>query len=380
MKRVVKLTETELYDIVKKILKEQTQSAYTETQFKPKNYGSLFDLGKYQDSDGSIKQAIQSDRESLIKFMDSQNSADFTAKIIAGESLVTNPLQFKQKGSLALARAKTVYDILNDVYSDLIAAGTLKLIMPTLKEVVIGTTPYKPGDQNDPTKLKNYKKEQYVSLKLIGTGKSLKCNEPLPVSGKKAEAPNFEFIYNEQLRLNPKIKGINYKAFAIPDRPIVVQEDGTKTSPPYFVREYDSAPIYELKYVLELAIKNYLYPNSECFKGVEFVDVYSTKYLSYVKSDILSLGKILVSILENLQSDLTPELKIMYNELIKNQLSLTLVNKNSQLMKKIFSKSPKIILNNNGTLFSVNMQQTPSIKIGSYAPLDNTKFEITPYC
>ena len=92
------------------------------------------------------------------------------------------------------------------------------------------------------------------------------------------------------------------------------------------------------------------------------------------------MGKILVSILENLQSDLTPELKIMYNELIKNQLSLTLVNKNSQLMKKIFSKSPKIILNNNGTLFSVNMQPTPSIKIGSYAPLDNTKFEITPYC
>ncbi len=40
-------------------------------------------------------------------------------------SLVTNPQQFKQKGSLALARAKTVYGILNDVYSDLGYSGNV---------------------------------------------------------------------------------------------------------------------------------------------------------------------------------------------------------------------------------------------------------------
>jgi hypothetical protein len=47
-------------------------------------------------------------------------------------------------------------------------------------------------------------------------------------------------------------------------------------------------------------------------------------------------------------------------------------------MKTIFYKSPKIILNNKGTPFKLNMQQTPSIKVGSYAPLDDTKFNITP--
>ena len=38
------------------------------------------------------------------------------------------------------------------------------------------------------------------------------------------------------------------------------------------------------------------------------------------------------------------------------------------------------VTNPNGTPFNVNMQQTPTIKIGSYAPLDNTIFQITPFC
>jgi hypothetical protein len=388
MKKIVKLTEAQLYDIVKKVLKEQSQqtpSAYTETQFKPKNYGSLFDLGKYEDTDGSIKQAIQADRESLINFMDSQNSADFTAKIIAGESQVTNPPQFKQKGSLALARAKTVYNILNDVYSDLIASGRMKIIMPTIKEVVIGSTPYKTGDQNDPTKLQKYKQEQYVSMKLIGTGQTLRCNVPLPVKGKKADAPNFDFLYNEKLRLNPKIKGINYKAFTIPDRPIVVQENGERTSPPFFVRERQGEPYYELKFPLELAIKYHLYPNSLAFNGIQTVDAYTNKVIPYFKADENSrgqLGRVIVEILKNLESDLTPELKQLYDNLVANgnKFTIQIFNSNAVILKKVFSKSPKIVTNSNGTPFNVNMQQTPSIKVGSYAPLDDTRFEITPYC
>lgn len=388
MKKVVKITEADLKRIVKKVLKEQAQSqpsVYTSQTFKPKNYGSLFDLGKYQDDSGKIKQAIEQDKEAVVNFINSQDFANFTAKIIAGESQVTNPAQFKQKGSLALARAKTVYDILTDVYSDLINAGQIKIVMPSLGEVVIGKTPYKPGDQNDPAKLEKYKQEQYVSMNLQGSGKTLKCNSPLPVKGQQGVAPNFEFIYNEELRLNPKIKGISYVAYTIPDRPIIVSSKGEKTSPPYFVREKQSEPIGELKFPLELAVKANIYPNSPAFANVEFVDAYRDKILQYVKGGIQSqqqIGGVLANILKASENNLSQPLKQLYNSLAgaNNTLTLQVFNANAAVLKDVFSKSPKIVTNPNGTPFNVNMQQTPSIKIGSYAPLDNTIFQITPFC
>jgi hypothetical protein len=388
MKKVVNITEADLKRIVKKVLKEQSQSqpsSYASQTFKPKNYGSLFDLGKYQDESGKIKQAIEQDKQAVVDFINSQDFANFTAKIIAGESQVTNPANFKQKGSLALARAKTVYDILNDVYSDLINSNQLKIVMPTIGEVVIGKTPYKTGDQNDPTKLEQYKKEQYVSMNLQGSGETLKCDTPLPVKGRQGVAPDFEFIYDEQLRLNPKIKGISYVAFTIPDRPIMVNSRGEKTSPPYFVREKESEASGELKFPLELALKSHIYPNSQAFANIEFVDAYREKILPYLKGGIASqqtVGIILAGVLKNNESNLTQPLKQLYGSLTnaKNTLTMEVFNANAAVLKDVFSKSPKIVTNPNGTPFNVNMQQTPSIKIGSYAPLENTIFQITPFC
>ena len=380
MKKVVSITEADLKRIVKKVLKEQTQ-----TLFKPRNYGSLFDLGKYQDESGKIRQAIEKDKQSVVDFMNSQDKASFTAKIGAGESQVTNPAEFKQKGSLALARAKTVSEILTDVYSDLINKGQLEIVTPSLGEVVIGKTPYKTGDQNDPSKLEQYKKEQYVSMNLQGKGETLKCNTPLPVKGRQGVAPDFEFIYDEQLKLNSKIKGISYVAFTIPDRPIIINSKGEKTSPPYFVREKQSEPIGELKFPLELAVKANIYPNSQAFVNVEFVDAYRDKILPYLKGGIQSqqqIGGVLTNILKSSENDLSQPLKQLYDALAgaNNTLTMQVFNANAAVLKDVFSKSPKIVTNPNGTPFNVNMQQTPSIKIGSYAPLDNTIFQITPFC
>jgi hypothetical protein len=388
MKKVVSITEADLKRIVKKVLKEQAQSqpsVYTSSTFKPRNYGSLFDLGKYQDESGKIRQAIEKDKQSIVDFMNSQDKASFTAKIDAGESQVKNPPEFQQQGSLALARAKTIFGILNDVYADLIADKKLKIVMPNIGEVAIGKTPYKQGDQNDPSKLEQYKKEQYVSMNLQGTGKTLKCNTPLPVKGRQGVAPDFEFVYNEELLLNAKIKGISYVAFTIPDRPIMVNSRGEKTSPPYFVREKESEASGELKFPLELALKSHIYPNSQAFANIEFVDAYREKILPYLKGGIASqqtVGIILAGVLKNNESNLTQPLKQLYGSLTnaKNTLTMEVFNANAAVLKDVFSKSPKIVTNPNGTPFNVNMQQTPSIKIGSYAPLENTIFQITPFC
>jgi len=387
-KRIIKLTESDLENIVRKVLEEQSQqsSAYSSQSFKPKNYGSLFDLGKYQDESGKIRQAIEQDKEAVVNFINSQDFANFTAKIIAGESQVTNPANFKQKGSLALARAKTVYEILTDVYSELINEGQLKIVMPSIREVVIGKTPYKPGDQNDPAKLEQYKKEQYVSMNLQGSGKTLECNKPLPVKGRQAQAPNFEFIYGEELRLNRKIKGINYQALTIPDRPIVIFADGKRSTPPYFVREkVSSEEENELKYKCELALKNSIYSQSLAFKDIEVDNSAYKSIVTYVKGGIIgqqTIGGVLVTIFNGVAGNLTPELKKLNDELVKAKNTLTpqLFNANTTLIRDVFSKTPKIVTNSKGTPFNVNMQQTRSIKIGSYAPLDDTQFIITPYC
>ena len=388
MKKVVSITEADLKRIVKKVLKEQAQSQpseYTYSTFKPRNYGSLFDLGKYQDESGKIRQAIEKDKQSIVDFMNSQDKASFTAKIDAGESMVTNPPEFKQKGSLALARAKTIVGILNDVYADLIADKKLKIVTPNIGEVAIGKTPYKPGDQNDPSKLEQYKKEQYVSMSLEGQGKTLKCNTPLSVKGTKGMAPDFEFVYKEELLLNAKIKGVKYQAYTIPDRPILIDETGKRVSPPFFVKEKEGESYQVQQYPLELALKYHLYPNSQAFQGVELINGYQNYILKYFNSGANyqgQTGAVLSNILKAQQANLTPPLKKLYDDLVStnNIMTIKVFNANSAVLKDVFTKSPKIVTYPEGYPLNVNMQQTPSIKIGSYAPLDNTVFAITPYC
>ena len=63
-----------------------------------------------------------------------------------------------------------------------------------------------------------------------------------------------------------------------------------------------------------------------------------------------------------------------------NTLTVEVFNPNTAVLKNVFSKTPRIVTNSNGTPFNVNMQQTSSIKVGSYAPLENTVFAITPFC
>ena len=72
--------------------------------------------------------------------MQGKNTKDLKVVIVAGESQVTNPKGFEQKGSLAKARAQQVEYIINKL-------GFNKVTT----ETVVGTTPYQKGDDaNDP--------------------------------------------------------------------------------------------------------------------------------------------------------------------------------------------------------------------------------------
>jgi len=82
------------------------------------------------------------------------------------------------------------------------------------------------------------------------------------------------------------------------------------------------------------------------------------------------------------EEQLTDSLKQLLSSLknSENTLTTNIFNENEETLKSVFGKSPKIVTNPNGISFDVNMQQTPSIKVGSYAPLTQTVFKITPYC
>jgi len=134
-----------------------------------------------------------------------------------------------------------------------------------------------------------------------------------------------------------------------------------------------------------LALKSHIYPNSQAFANIEFVDAYTEKILRYIKGGLTYQkisGIILAGVLKNNEANLTQPLKQLYESLTNsnNTLTMQVFNTNSAVLKDVFSKSPRIVTNINGTPLNVNMQQTPSIKIGSYAPLENTIFQITPFC
>ena len=390
-KKVIRLTEEGIEKIIRRILKEQTQSQSLPTNpsnntFEPRQYGSYFELGKYKDDNGKIEAAIKNDKTAVDKFMSETQSPTFTAEIIAGESLVPNQAEFKKPGSLALARAKTVYDILTKVYSQNISDGQLDIIMPTLDNVKFGTTPYNTGDENDPAKLEQYKKEQFVAMRLKGTGISFGCDSEIKIEGSQATAPDFKYIYDNTIMMNKDITGVQFFGFTVPDRPIIINDKNQSSVPPYFVRETSaSTKSEELRFVLELSLKSYLYPKSPAFAGVELTD-----YPVLVKGWITNptnqktIGEVFSKILKSSESSLNESLKKFYESLTNanNILTVDVYKANLEVINSVFLKSPKIITRSkeNPLPFNLTMDMTKSFKVGSYAPLDDTVFKIKAVC
>jgi hypothetical protein len=174
MKKVI-LTEDQIKRMMDKLIVSEQRGVETITKtntqqsFPTQNLGDMFEYGQV-DSE-KVKNSIYSLKPQIEEFIKNSDSGNFILKISAGESLVTNPSTFKEKGSLALARANTVKKYFEMLFPDLIKNGTLKIESPsTVNEVKIGTTPYKKGDQNNPNLIGKYKLEQFVTFTINGSG------------------------------------------------------------------------------------------------------------------------------------------------------------------------------------------------------------------
>jgi hypothetical protein len=158
----------------KKILFEKEQKSGGNIEFPTQRLGTMFPYGKYESED--VKNYILNLKPKIEEFIKNSDSSKFVVNISAGESQVTNPQGFEEKGSLALARANSVKKYFEEIFSELIKNGTLVINLPKdVNEVKIGTTPYKKGDQSDPTKKQQYSAEQFVDFSISGIGeKNLK--------------------------------------------------------------------------------------------------------------------------------------------------------------------------------------------------------------
>jgi hypothetical protein len=150
MKKVIKLTESDLQDIIRRVVSEQIQK-----QSKSFSVGNSFPSAQYKiQNTESIDNAIAQIKSIISKYPDNVN---FTINVNSGESRVPNPKGFEEEGSLAKARSNEVINYVKSKTSDI---GNLNHGEPN---ITIGKTLWDPKKGKDSPE---YTKEQFVNLVL----------------------------------------------------------------------------------------------------------------------------------------------------------------------------------------------------------------------
>ena len=164
MKKVIRLTESDLEKIIHRVVSEQrfvdipgkTPQQGTQTF----DFGEVFPSAQFKIQDTSaLKQKVDGIKSFFSKYPEYQK---FTLKINAGESKVPNPKGFEEEGSLASARANELKNILQ---KELQGVVDFKFESP---EIAIGTTEW---DTNKGKNHPDYTKEQFVKLNVNASGK-----------------------------------------------------------------------------------------------------------------------------------------------------------------------------------------------------------------
>jgi len=230
-----------------------TTSTTSKTSFPKQNIGNQFKFGEYQSD--VVKNSISSLKPKIEEFIKNNGGKKFVVNISAGESNVTNPKGFDEKGSLALARANSVKQYFQELFSDLIKNRTLIIKSPdNVSQVVIGKTPYDKtkGDNKNPEKIKQYKQEQFVTFDIQGSGEVENieniCDWEVTITGKTGD------ITKNYITADAKLQGkgaLNFGTGSIPDRMIIknnkgviTQDTGYVTTAPHKYGYFKYVPLY----------------------------------------------------------------------------------------------------------------------------------------
>lgn len=215
-------------------LSEQTSVVVgTETKIENKtfpktNLGNQFEFGKYESD--VVKKLLSDLKPKIEDFIKGSDASKFTVNISAGESQVTNPKGFEEKGSLALARANSVKKYFEELFPELIKQGTLVINVPkSASDVTIGKTPYNKLQSKSYIEKygKEYSQEQFVNFDITGEGTKtttttktkLLCNtSPLNAGGGYLIPKNdYTKIYDSSLGAGEGNLYITFETYYQPD-------------------------------------------------------------------------------------------------------------------------------------------------------------------
>lgn len=229
--RIIDLHESatkKLYLSEQKSVVVGTETKTENKSFPKTNLGNQFEFGKYESD--MVKKSLSNLKPQIESFIKSSDASKFVVNITAGESQVTNPKGFEEKGSLALARANSVKKYFEELFPELIKQGTLVINSPqSTSDVTIGKTPYnKLQSQSYKEKYgKEYSAEQFVNFDITGEGTKtttttktkLLCNtSPLNAGGGYLlPKNNYTKMYDKTLGAGEGNVFISFETYYQPD-------------------------------------------------------------------------------------------------------------------------------------------------------------------
>ena len=215
-------------------------------------FGSTFKSGQYKPDQNAVKSKIEGELKPWIKNAKSKNAKMSGIKIVisAGESQVTNPEGFEEKGSLASARQKQLYSTLNNIKKNDPYLKEVEFVFKKGK-VDIGETKYTKG-VDDPRD-KKYEEEQYVNVVVDAIAdiveQACKLIIPKKQYSQGEESNNWIVPEFNKKKFNIPGKGkfnLFVDAFAVPDRVVIEYNDKTYDSG-YFSRLFKSGKTHDWK-------------------------------------------------------------------------------------------------------------------------------------
>lgn len=170
MKKVI-VSESQTKQMIKLYIDEQAsaqpnpQQIVTRTALPPYTVnlgGTTFNSGQIT-LNPQATQSLENGINQIIDYIKNKKLSNYTIIITGGESQVKNQSQYSVQGSLATARANEIKNYITPILMRTFNVTPNIQINPP----VIGSTPYKPGDQNNPQLKEKYEKEQFVSVSVV---------------------------------------------------------------------------------------------------------------------------------------------------------------------------------------------------------------------
>lgn len=212
-----RITEADITRLIRKIIKE------AENERVELNFSNTFPSGQYDERYIKMDE-FNTKLEPILNFIKTHPKNQIEINVTGGESQVTNPKGFEEKGSLAKKRSQVISDKIKEILQSKVDLGNIKF---TVGEPVIGQTPYQKGD--DPNK-QEYTNEQFIKVTISVVGEKEKpnwCSRYLESKGVKGDPTNGFTAKRDVFAVNGDVGKIRmvFDSYTVPDM-FVVQYAG----------------------------------------------------------------------------------------------------------------------------------------------------------